>query len=78
MGKLIAWMMLIFVVLLALRMISLRNARRSGRDSNAGAAGNAAQPMVRCVRCGVYLPRADARAVREGFACADEKCVEAK
>jgi hypothetical protein len=30
--------------------------------------------MVRCVRCGVFLPRKEARAVGEGYACAGGAC----
>jgi hypothetical protein len=73
MGKIIAWLILIFVVLFALRMIGLRNARIRRRASNT-AAGPVAEPMVRCMRCGVFLPRKEARAVGDGYACASGTC----
>jgi formylmethanofuran dehydrogenase subunit E len=67
MAKIIAWLILIFIVLFALRMISLRNARRQRR---AAAARSVAEAMVRCRRCGVFLPRSEARSVDDGFVCA--------
>ncbi|HEX7271564.1 MAG TPA: PP0621 family protein [Casimicrobiaceae bacterium] len=73
MSKIIAWLILIFVVLFALRMISLRNARRQRR---AAAARSVAEAMVRCRRCGVFLPRSEARSVDDGFVCADGGCAK--
>ena len=74
MAKIIAWLILIFVVLFALRLIGLRNARlrRRARENSAGA--QAPQPMVRCERCGVFLPRDEARAIGDGYACARGSC----
>ena len=76
MTKIVAWLILIFVVLLALRMISMRNNRARRRTANAGKPVEAADPMVRCVNCGVFLPRAEARTVSDGFACADGECAK--
>jgi uncharacterized protein len=85
MAKIIAWLILIFVVLLALRMINLRNARAQRKSGNMSSSGNAApgagakpgaEPMVRCVRCGVYLPRAEARKASGGYVCAADGCAE--
>ena len=74
MSKIIVWLILIFVVLLALRLIGLRNARarRNARDAAAKAV---AEPMVRCLRCGVYLPRAEAKQSAGGYVCAAGPCV---
>ena len=70
MSKIIAWLVLIFIVLLALRLINARKARtRQQQTTNSTAA-----PMVRCDRCGVFLPRSDALAVGAGFTCADGQC----
>lgn len=74
MAKIIAWLILIFVVLLALRMINLRNARKQARAASASQPGRLAEPMVRCVRCGVFLPRSEARAVNGDYACASGSC----
>ena len=76
MAKIIAWLVLIFVVLLALRIVNQRNAR--ARQKGAGEPASAgAQPMVRCTRCGVFLPRAEAKAISgDAFACADGQCAK--
>jgi len=68
------------VVLLALRMINARKAR-SRTSGAAGATGAAAteipaQPMVRCARCGVFLPRSEASTVAGGYACTDSECAK--
>jgi hypothetical protein len=71
MGKVIAWLVLVFLVLFALRVM----ARRGGRARQASGAPPAAQPMVRCERCGVYLPRAEAKKTGAVYVCATEDCV---
>ena len=72
MSKVIAWLVLIFIVLLALRLINARKARtRQHRAPEAAAA-----PMVRCERCGVFLPRTDALLVGKGYTCADGQCAK--
>ena len=77
MAKIIAWLIVIFVVLFALRMINFRNARAqraSPRGDAAPADRKGNEVMVRCVRCGVYLPRAEAQSVSGGFACPTGQC----
>jgi uncharacterized protein len=77
MAKVVAWLVLIFVVLLALRIINVRKTRSKTRGATGAPAGETiAQPMVRCARCGVFLPRSDAKAVTEGYACADSECAK--
>jgi uncharacterized protein len=77
MAKVVAWLVLIFVVLLALRMINMRKTRsKTHGATRASAAETIAQPMVRCTRCGVFLPRSDAKPVTEGYACADSECAK--
>ena len=77
MAKVVAWLVLIFVVLLALRMINVRKTRSKIRGATRAPAGDTiAQPMVRCARCGVFLPRSDAKPVTEGYACADSECAK--
>lgn len=75
MAKILVWLILIFVVLLALRLVNQGKARR-GRDAARRAGGTGVEPMVRCVRCGVFLPRADATSHAGGFVCPDEQCVK--
>jgi hypothetical protein len=77
MAKLVAWLVLIIVVMFALRVINARKARSRSAGAAAGGAGEiASQPMVRCTRCGVFLPRSDALPVAGGYACADRECAE--
>lgn len=71
MGKIVAWLVVIFLVLLVLRMMALRNAR-ARRATGAQAV---AELMVRCRLCGVFLPRAEAKQVTEGYVCATGSCV---
>ena len=75
MSKIIAWLILIFLVLLALRIIGFRNARARRNAARNAAAKPVAEPMVRCVRCGVYLPRAEAKQSGGGYICAAATCV---
>ena len=71
MAKIIAWLVVVFVVLLALRVINQRKARKS-RDHSA----TAVEPMVRCVRCGVFLPRQEATKRDSGYACPEGQCAK--
>ena len=77
MAKIIAWLILIFIVLFVLRMVNVRKAR--SRRADAARSGTSAanpQPMVRCVRCSVFLPRAEATPVADGYACAEGQCIK--
>ena len=83
MAKIIAWLILMLLVLFALRIIGMRNARAQRKSASSGGRGDSAQatsakpgaePMVRCGRCGVYLPRQEAREVTGGYACAAGDC----
>ena len=79
MGKVIFWLVLIFAVLVGIRLVNAAKARRRADAAQRAAAAPetpAAEPMVRCARCGVYLPRADASPVPDGFRCGDAKCVQ--
>lgn len=71
MGKIIAWLVVIFIVLLALRLVNQRKARKQQRGGS-----TAVEPMVRCTRCGVFLPRADAIQRAGEYACPDGQCVK--
>jgi hypothetical protein len=78
MGKVIFWLVIVFAVLFALRLLSASKAKRRGDAArrSAAAGGPGAESMVRCVRCGVFLPRAEAKVVPGGHACADPACAE--
>jgi len=72
MGKVVFWLVVIFGVLFALRLWNAAKARARSRAPKPAAAG--AEAMVRCVRCGVFLPKPDARATADGYQCADPGC----
>ncbi len=74
MGKLIFWLVVFFVVLLALRLANAAKSRERTRESRKADAA-AAGAMLRCVDCGVYLPSADAKASPRGPLCGDPQCV---
>jgi hypothetical protein len=74
MGKIIFWLVVIFVVLLVLRLINLAASR--SRDGPAASKRNLREAaMIRCVDCGVYLPSADATTSPRGPLCGDPQCV---
>jgi hypothetical protein len=76
MSKVIFWIVVIFAMLFALRLFNAAKARRRTDASRRSAETDvpAAEPMVRCVRCGVFLPKADATPAPGGHACADTRC----
>jgi hypothetical protein len=77
MGKLIFWIVVVFVVLFAVRVANAAKsrARQPRRDEPRRAADRAASgTMVRCVECGVFLPAADARTGVRGPTCTDPAC----
>ena len=76
MGKILVWIVVVFVVLFALRLVNVAAARRRRGDApgKGGNAGPVRVTMVRCARCGVFLPQADAKRAAEGFVCGDANC----
>jgi hypothetical protein len=77
MMKLLLWAVVIVVALLALRLVNVAAAKRRN-DATRGASPKDARAdkMVRCVRCGVYLPSADAKPSPGGLTCGEPACVE--
>jgi len=77
MGKVIFWLVVVFVVLLGLRLLNVASAKRR-RDEAAAASrkASAGDRMVRCIRCGLYLPQAEAASSAAGYVCADGRCAE--
>ena len=71
MGKIIFWLVVVFVVLFALRMVNVAKARRARPKARKD--GTPA-PMVRCVTCGVFLPKPEAVETATGFRCQDAAC----
>ena len=72
MGKVIFWLVVVFAVLFVLRLVN--SAKSRSRKTSEGAQPPSA--MVRCVECGVFLPKADARPVPEGFHCGQVNCAQ--
>jgi hypothetical protein len=69
-GKIVFWIVVVFALLFVLRMWNVAKARRTARKPPP----DAPQLMVRCVQCGVYLPKPEARATADGFRCASPDC----
>lgn len=77
MTKILLWVVVIFAVLVGLRLLNAAKAkRRADEASRAAGHANAADTMVRCTRCGIYLPRADARPGPSGLTCGDAGCTQ--
>lgn len=71
MSKIIFWIVVVFVVLFAIRLYGAAQAKkRRERDAGAGVAG----PMVRCAKCGVFLPRSEAVKIGDKFHCNEPNC----
>jgi uncharacterized protein len=74
-GKVIFWLVVFFAMLLVLRVVNVAKARsRAPRARRARPDKQVPAPMVRCARCGVFLPRAEARALPDGFHCGQPNC----
>jgi len=77
MTKILLWIAVVVAVLVGLRLLNIGKAKR--RANAAGQDATKAPPaetMVRCARCGVYLPRADATAGPGGLTCGDPGCAQ--
>jgi uncharacterized protein len=81
-GKVIFWIVVFFLVLLALRMISVHKSRREAREEkearDAKSTNRDTSPaddvMVRCANCGVFLPKASAVMGKGGMSCGNTNC----
>ena len=77
MTKILLWIAIIFVVLFGLRLLNVAKAkRRAGTPGRDAPQKPAAETMVRCARCGVYLPQADATPGPNGLTCGDAVCAQ--
>ena len=73
--KIVLWILFIVAVLFALRLLNVAKTKR--RASGQGAsAPPAAETMVRCACCGVYLPRKDATPGPAGLTCGEPACTK--
>ncbi len=72
MGKVIFWIVVVFAVLFCLRMYNVgQQKRRARRDAPPPGSG---ESMVRCTRCGIFLPRSEAQMVEGKIRCRDKDC----
>jgi hypothetical protein len=79
MGKVIFWLVVVFGVLFGLRLLNaakLRQRNATSRPGNARAPGD--MTMIKCVECGVFLPRTDATTAPDGYRCGDPACPNRK
>jgi hypothetical protein len=78
MGKVVFWIVVVFAVLLVLRILNMSKAKRRADEARRAAepGGRPPEAMVRCVRCGVFLPRADAKLGPAGPLCNDPACAK--
>jgi hypothetical protein len=75
--KLLLWVILIGAALLALRLVNLAAAkRRKSAAQSASPQRSGPDNMVRCVRCGVYVPSTDAKPGPDGLTCGEPVCLE--
>lgn len=87
MGKIIFWIIVFFLVLLALRLVSVHKTRqdakerRDDEDAKARTQGRGKrddvpvqESMVKCARCGVFVPKSTAVMTSSGMACNDSAC----
>jgi hypothetical protein len=78
MGKIIFWIVVFFVVLLALRLANVA-ATKVRRDKSRGNDDDKrreleAEPTVRCAVCGTYLPKSEAAPSSDGYRCGEPGC----
>jgi uncharacterized protein len=77
MTKLLLWIVIVFVLLFGLRLLGIAKAkRRAGASGRGPAPGPPAETMVRCARCGIYLPQKDAKPGPAGLTCGDPACTQ--
>ncbi len=86
MAKIIFWIVVFFLVLLALRLVSVHKTRADAKErrdeedaKQHGATAKrddapAQDSMIKCTRCGVFVPKATTVMTRTGLACNDEAC----
>ncbi len=88
-GKIIFWIVVFFLVLLALRLVSVHKTRadakerRDEEDAKRAAANAqsrrrddtpAQDSMIKCTRCGVFIPKATTVMASTGLVCNDKAC----
>ena len=80
MGKVIFWLVIVFAVLFGLRLLNASKLRAGRKDAGGPktSRGPADMAMIKCVECGVFLPRTDATTAPDGYRCGDPACPNRK
>jgi uncharacterized protein len=80
MGKIIFWIVVLFAVLFAVRLINVAKAkaRRERAERQAKKAALPGEATVRCERCGVFLPKSEALVATTGYRCSDPACARGR
>jgi uncharacterized protein len=68
MGRLLILALIVVVAVWLIRRALRAPARSAGPQASAGSQGD----LVSCARCGMHLPRAEARAAGERLYCSEE------
>jgi uncharacterized protein len=72
--RILLWIAIVFVLLFGLRLLNVAKAKRRSGAAQRGPGGAPAETMVRCARCGVYLPQKDAIPGPAGQTCGEPAC----
>ena len=82
-GKIIFWIVVFFLVLLALRLVSVHKTRQDAKDRRDDEASKAKSKrddtpaqdsMIKCSRCKVFVPKSTTVMTSTGLACNDGAC----
>ena len=76
MTKLLIWIVVIVAVLFGLRLLNVAKAKRGAEAKGRKSPPESSETMVRCARCGVYLPRSDATPGPAGLTCDNPSCAQ--
>jgi uncharacterized protein len=71
MGKVLFWVVIALLIMFALRFVNIMRAKSKKKSANPSS-DSLNETMVRCVKCGVYLPRQNALMRQDGYHC--DKC----
>jgi uncharacterized protein len=78
MGKIIFWIFVIFAALFLLRLYNVNQLRKKKEaQAEADVKASTAPPgeqMVRCARCGIFLPRSEALLIGGAIRCREREC----
>lgn len=74
MGKILFFLVVVFALLFAVRLYNARSNTPPRRRDDGTPPTHGNEPMVRCVNCGVYLPRSESLLIGGKLYCRDPAC----